>query len=313
MLVTELDGEQFEPMRITRAQRTRAYVKIEDGCESKCSYCAIAAARGPVRSKRPEDVVAEVEGLFSAGTREIVLTGIETGSYGKDLDEDFDLGDLIALLDRRHSCERIRLGSLAPELIGESFISKVRDTSILAPHFHLSMQSGSNTVLRRMRRRYTAEMALHNMNIIKEAFPTATFTTDLMVGFPDESEEEFRETLDFVGRAEFLDCHVFAFSAREGTVAAGMSGQVSEEIKRQRSERLIDEKNRVRDLVIEKICRGGESLSCVFESRSGDYFVSHSDTFVPVKVKTDEELSGEMREVRPLFSEGGAIIGELID
>lgn len=312
MLVGSLEGEGFESMCITRAQRTRAYVKIEDGCESKCSYCAIAAARGPVRSKRPEDVIAEVEGLFSCGTREIVLTGIETGSYGKDFEEDFDLGDLIALLDRRHSCERIRLGSLAPELIGQRFVDKVRSTSILAPHFHLSMQSGSDSVLHRMRRRYTAEMALRNMNIIKEAFPTATFTTDLMVGFPGESEEEFRETLDFVSRAGFLDCHVFAFSAREGTDAALMTDQVPEEIKRQRSERLIAEAARVRDEIISEICRRGESLSCIFESRSGEYFVSHSDTFVPVKVKTDEELSGQMRKVRPLYAEGGAIIGELI-
>ena len=164
--VTDLDDADFEPMVITKAPRTRAYVKIEDGCESKCTYCAISPARGRVRSKLPEDVIAEVEGLYRSGTREIVLTGIETGSYGKDFDFEYGLGDLIVELERRGSCERIRLGSLAPELIGKSFVDKVKDCKILAPHFHLSIQSGSDNVLRGMKRRYSRAMALNNIRYI---------------------------------------------------------------------------------------------------------------------------------------------------
>ncbi len=312
IIVKNLEGEGFENMKITRPQRTRAYVKIEDGCQSRCTYCAIAAARGPVRSKSPCDVIREVEGLAKGGTREIVLTGIETGSYGADFEEKYDLGDLIAELDRRGSCERIRLGSLAPELMGERFVSKVRDTKILAPHFHLSMQSGSDAVLRRMKRRYNVEMAMRNMELLREAFPKATFTTDLMVGFPGETEEDFLATCDLVSRAGFLDCHVFAYSRRGGTPAAEYQGQIPEAVKKERSERLIKHKNDVRDGVLEEICRRGEPVSCIFEVKSGGFWTAHSDTFAEVRVESDEELSGEMRDVIPTYHKGGIIYGKLL-
>ena len=307
-----LDNEKFEPMSITRPERTRAYVKIEDGCECRCTYCAIADARGPVRSKPAEDVIAEVEGLYKSGTREIVLTGIETGSYGADFEEKYDLGDLIAELDRRGSCERIRLGSLAPELIGEKFITKVGKTKILAPHFHLSMQSGSDSVLRGMKRRYSTEMALRNMEIIRTAFPSATFTTDLMVGFPGESDADFVETVEFVKKARFLDCHVFAYSRREGTPAATYKDQVPEEVKRKRSEILIAEKNKVRDSVLLEICKRGEPLSCIFETVKKNVWTSHSDTFVPVRAESECDLAGRLVMVKPTGVVDGVIYGEII-
>ena len=307
-----LEGEKFEPMTITRPERTRAYVKIEDGCECRCTYCAIADARGPVRSKRPEDVIAEVEGLYKSGTREIVLTGIETGSYGADFSEKYDLGDLIAELDRRGSCERIRLGSLAPELIGEKFIAKVGKSKILAPHFHLSMQSGSDSVLRGMKRRYNTEMALRNMEIIRSAFPSATFTTDLMVGFPGESDADFMDTVEFVKKARFLDCHVFAYSRREGTPAATYENQVPEDVKKKRSEILIAEKNKVRDSVLLDICKRGEPLSCIFETVKGNVWTSHSDTFVEVRVVSECDLSGRLVMVKPVRVDDGVIYGEIL-
>ncbi len=307
-----LDNETFEPMCITRPERTRAYVKIEDGCECRCTYCAIADARGPVRSKRPEDVIREVEALYKNGTREIVLTGIETGSYGADFPEKYDLGDLIAELDRRGSCERIRLGSLAPELIGEKFIAKVRDTKILAPHFHLSMQSGSDAVLRGMKRRYNTEMALRNMSVIREAFPSATFTTDLMVGFPGETDADFLETVEFVKKARFLDCHVFAYSRREGTPAAEYECQIPEDVKRRRSEILIAEKNKVRDSVLLEICEHGEPLSCIFENKRRGFWISHSDTFAEVRAESDSNLSGKLLSVVPKRVEDGVIYGEIL-
>lgn len=307
-----LEGEKFEPMTITRPERTRAYVKIEDGCECRCTYCAIADARGPVRSKRPEDVIAEVEGLYKSGTREIVLTGIETGSYGADFSEKYDLGDLIAELDRRGSCERIRLGSLAPELIGEKFIAKVGKSKILAPHFHLSMQSGSDSVLRGMKRRYNTEMALRNMEIIRSAFPSATFTTDLMVGFPGESDADFMDTVEFVKKARFLDCHVFAYSRREGTPAATYENQVPEDVKKKRSEILIAEKNKVRDSVLLDICKRGEPLSCIFETVKGNVWTSHSDTFVEVRAVSECDLSGRLVMVKPVRVDDGVIYGEIL-
>ena len=307
-----LEGEKFEPMTITRPERTRAYVKIEDGCECRCTYCAIADARGPVRSKRPEDVIAEVEGLYKSGTREIVLTGIETGSYGADFSEKYDLGDLIAELDSRGSCERIRLGSLAPELIGEKFIAKVGKSKILAPHFHLSMQSGSDSVLRGMKRRYNTEMALRNMEIIRSAFPSATFTTDLMVGFPGESDADFVDTVEFVKKARFLDCHVFAYSRREGTPAATYENQVPEDVKKKRSEILIAEKNKVRDSVLLDICKRGEPLSCIFETVKGNVWTSHSDTFVEVRAVSECDLSGRLVMVKPVRVDDGVIYGEIL-
>ena len=307
-----LEGEKFEPMTITRPERTRAYVKIEDGCECRCTYCAIADARGPVRSKRPEDVIAEVEGLYKSGTREIVLTGIETGSYGADFSEKYDLGDLIAELDSRGSCERIRLGSLAPELIGEKFITKVGKSKILAPHFHLSMQSGSDSVLRGMKRRYNTEMALRNMSIIRSAFPSATFTTDLMVGFLGESDADFMDTVEFVKKARFLDCHVFAYSRREGTPAATYENQVPEDVKKKRSEILIAEKNKVRDSVLLDICKRGEPLSCIFETVKGNVWTSHSDTFVEVRAVSECDLSGRLVMVKPVRVDDGVIYGEIL-
>lgn len=309
--VENLDEATFEPMTITKAPRTRAYVKIEDGCESRCTYCAISSARGRVRSKLPEDVIREVEGLYKNGTKEIVLTGIETGSYGRDFDFDYGLGDLILELDRRRSCERIRLGSLAPELIDKSFVDKVKGAKILAPHFHLSIQSGSDNVLRAMKRRYSRAMALANIKYIKENIPAAQFTTDLMVGFPGESEEDFLMTVSFAKEVGFIDAHVFAYSKRKGTPAESYDGQIEESEKKRRSARLIAAKNEVRDSVLDEIVKEGEPLSAVLETYDGGLYSAHSDSFVEIKVEASDGLQGEIVEVVPLSHKDGIILGKL--
>ena len=310
--VNSLDGVCFEPMAITHAPRTRVYVKIEDGCESRCSYCAIADARGPVRSKPVDEVVREVEALAKNGTREVVLTGIETGSYGKDLGMKNGLAELIALLDKRGSCERIRLGSLAPELIGESFVNTVKDCKILAPHFHMSMQSGSDKILNAMRRKYSSEMALKNIMRIKEAIPDAQFTTDMMVGFPGESDEDFSETVEFVRKVGFIDVHVFAYSRRKNTPAATYDGQIDEAVKKQRSAQLIKEKNLVRDCVLEKIVKSEKVLSCILESERDGVYTAHSDEYFEVNVKALPKMEGEMVKVLPVSHKNGIITGKLI-
>ncbi len=310
---TELEGAAFEPMCITKAPRTRAYVKIEDGCESKCTYCAIKDARGPVRSKPKDDVIKEVEGLSESGTLEIVLTGIETGSYGRDFEETYTLADLIVELDERKSACRIRLGSLAPELIGESFVERVRGVKILAPHFHLSVQSGSDAVLRAMKRRYNRRVALENIKRLKSAFPTAQFTTDMMVGFPGESEEDFLDTLSFVREAKFLDVHVFAFSQREGTPAFHMEGQIDETEKRSRSARLIAVKNEVREEVLEELVKIGEPLSVILETRDAELYSAHSDGFVEVRVKAPRGMEGKLIEVVPVSHKNGILYATFID
>jgi threonylcarbamoyladenosine tRNA methylthiotransferase MtaB len=310
--VKDIDSEPFEPMRISRGPRTRVYVKIEDGCESRCSYCAIPSARGKVRSKPMEQVIEEVEALRDSGVREVVLTGIETGSWGRDLSGELDLGDLLRELDRRGSAERIRLGSLAPELMGESFARKTCDLKILAPHFHISVQSGSDKVLRAMRRRHNSATALENIMRLRALIPEAQFTTDLMVGFPGETEEDFDKTREFLERAQFIDTHVFAYSRRHNTPAASFGGQIPEQVKRRRSEELIKAAEQVRDRVLDRIIARGEPLPCIFESQKCKVWFAHSHNFAAVAVRTEEvDLAGESRLVTPLYREGGIIYGEI--
>ena len=306
-----LECASFEPMCVKNAPRTRAYVKIEDGCECKCTYCAIAGARGPVRSKRPEDVISEVEGLYKNGTREIVLTGIETGSYGADFEEKYDLADLLLELDRRRSCERIRLGSMAPELLSEKFISRVGNLEILVPHIHISMQSGADNVLRGMKRRYNRKMALENIERIRSYKPDTMFTADLMVGFPGESEEDFLDTLKFVREAKLLDAHVFAYSKRDGTPAAEYEDQVAESVKKERSARLIAEKNAVRDEVLSSVIESGKTLSCIAETFDNGVYTAHSDSYIEVQFEGNAGLSGEVITILPITHKDGIIYGSV--
>ncbi len=311
--VTDVNFAEFEPMCITRAERTRAYVKIEDGCECRCTYCAIADARGRVRSKPPADVIAEVEGLSRGGVREIVLTGIETGSYGRDFAVDYGLADLLCELDKRKSAERIRLGSLAPELVGKAFIEKVKNLGILAPHFHLSVQSGSDKVLHRMKRRYNSSQALENISLIRENIQDVAFTTDLMVGFPGETEEDFLLTVDFVRKARFIDAHVFAYSKRSGTPAADYPDQIDEATKHARSEELIRVKNEVRDSVLSELVERGEPLSVILEAYDGGGYSAHADNFAEVYVTSDNaKLKGSSFKVLPVSSKNGIITAKPI-
>ncbi len=311
--VSSLSGVPFEPMCIRSAPRTRAYVKIEDGCESKCTYCAIASARGPVRSKPREEVIQEVESLSASGVKEIVLTGIETGSYGRDFDTGYGLAELIVELDGRRSAERIRLGSLAPELVGREFSEKVRGASALAPHFHLSVQSGSDKILAKMKRRYNREMALRNIEELKRAIPRARFTTDLMVGFPGESEEDFLDTVRLVREVGFIACHVFAYSRRAGTPAAEYPDQVPEAVKRERSARLIAVAAEVRDTALSELVSLGEPLGCILETYEGGSYTAHSDEFAEVRVTAEGGREGEYVRVKPLYHENGIIYGEILE
>ena len=310
--VSDLDGASFESMCVKNAPRTRAYVKIEDGCECRCTYCAISGARGPVRSKRAEEVISEVEGLYKNGTLEIVLTGIETGSYGADFETKYDLADLICELDRRHSCGRIRLGSMAPELLTPPFIDKIANTKIMVPHFHISMQSGSSKVLRDMKRRYNRDMALKNIKHIREKMPDVMLTADLMVGFPGESEEDFLDTMRFVSEARLLDAHVFAYSKREGTPAETYENQIPENIKKERSARLMAECVRVRDEILSGVVADGKPLSCILETYNKGEYTSHSDSYIEVVCKGDKGLNGKMVLVKPTHHENGKIYGEII-
>ena len=310
--VTDIDTEPFEKMSITKGPRTRVYVKIEDGCECRCTYCAIPSARGHVRSKDRLDVIAEVEALSKSGVKEIVLTGIETGSYGADFRENYRLKDLLCELDERKSAEQIRLGSLAPELVGKDFVEKIKNLKILAPHFHLSIQSGSDSVLRGMKRRYNRSIALENIERIRENIEGATFTTDIMVGFPGESEEDFLDTVDFVKKARFLDAHVFAYSKRKDTPAATYKNQVPEDVKKRRSADLINIVKEVRTSVLSDILDSKAPLSCIFEEKRDGMWYGHCECFAEILVESNEDLHGEKRTVVPVALENDILISKLL-
>lgn len=234
---------EYEDMEISAAaEHTRAFVKVQDGCNQFCSYCIIPYVRGRIRSRELEDAVEEVKRLKEAGYREIVLTGIHLSSYGMSGGNDFSksrLPELIRAVGERTGIERVRLGSLEPRIITGEFVRELKEVPALCPHFHLSLQSGCDSVLKRMNRKYSAEEYYEKVCMLREAFDHPAITTDVIVGFPGESEEEFQETRDFLGRTGFYEMHVFKYSRRKGTVAAAMEGQIPEAVKGRRSGELL--------------------------------------------------------------------------
>ena len=301
------DAGGFEKMCISRFDRTRAYVKIEDGCESHCTYCIIPSARGRIRSKEPDEVLDEVRMLTRNGCREVVLTGIETASYGKDL-PDCDLAELLRRIDRIPGIGRVRLGSLDPSLIRPDFVSRIKDLSSLAPHFHLSVQSGSDSVLARMKRKYNSRMALEGMELLRQKIPEVQFTTDMIVGFPQETEAEFEDTLRFARRAEFLMIHAFPYSKRSGTPAARMSGQVPEEVKRERVRRLIRQQESIRGRILDRIT--GKTVPVLFESWENGRAYGHTPQFIEVACPSPFPLHAQLLHVRILGNNGSFCTGE---
>ena len=273
------DALGFEKMRITHFDRTRAYVKIEDGCESHCTYCIIPSARGQIRSKDPCDVLDEVRTLTENRCREVVLTGIETASYGKDLDG-YRLIDLLEEVDRIPNIGRIRLGSLDPSLMKPAFVERISKLHSLAPHFHLSMQSGSDKILALMKRKYNTRIALEGIERLRAAMPGVQFTTDMIVGFPNETEEDFAETVRFVEQAKFLMIHVFPYSRRKGTVADTMSGQIPEAIKHERVHRLSQVAEEIRKRILDD--QSGKTVDVLFETYKDGMMYGHTASFIEV-------------------------------
>ena len=294
--VGDVNTAPFEPMEITRFERTRAYVKIEDGCENRCSYCAIPGARGRVRSKPLADVVREVEGLVRGGCREVVLTGIETASWGRDI-PGADLADLLEAVDAIPGIGRVRLGSLDPSLMKEKFVERIAALRSLTPHFHISMQSGSSAVLAAMKRKYNREQALAGIRRLRAAFPRLELTTDFIVGFPGETEADFAETVSFAKEAEVLSMHVFAYSKREGTVAASLPGQLPNAIKKERSAALMAVGAALRQQRLEKALQV-PVRQVLFETYENGLAVGHTDSFLEVAAPAPAPLHAALLTVR---------------
>ena len=307
--VAPLAGADFESMHILHAPRTRAYIKIEDGCDNRCAYCKIPDARGHVRSKKIADVVAEARALTDAGVREVVLTGIETASFGADTGE--SLCDLLDAVNGIDGIERIRLGSLEPTLMRPAFLDRIAKVGKLTPHFHLSMQSGSSRTLAAMRRKYNAETALRNIENTRAALPGVQFTTDFIVGFPGETDEDFAETMEFARRVGFLATHVFKYSKRAGTPAAKMPDQVPEEIKHARSQALIALSAESTAHCLAEILAAHPTETVLFEQKIGGLWSGHTAAFAEVRAASDADLHGELRKVRLDKIEDGYIRADL--
>ena len=308
--VPSLEGAPFEPMTIHRSERTRAYLKIEDGCESKCAYCIIPRARGPIRSKPLMEVVEEAKILIQAGYREIVLTGIEISAYGKDL-EGAKLPDLLYALDKLEGLERIRLGSLDPSLLTPAYTEKLRSVEKLAPHFHLSLQSGCDKTLAAMRRRYNTSMVKRNVDAIRAAFPDACFTADVIVGFPGETDEDFVTTSAHVASLDLLDCHVFPYSKRPGTEAADMKGQLPEQVKEARVHALSAIVSEGQQRVLN--AQLGKVLPVLFEEEKDGFAIGHTASFLNVAVRSQTSLHGQLHKVRLTDIDGARLVGIIED
>ena len=279
------------------AGRTRAYLKIQDGCNNFCSYCAIPHARGRSRSRKPGDVIKEAEHHAKNGTVEIVLTGIHLDSYGKDLGS-ASLVDLLESLDEIEGIERIRLGSLEPASINPDFVKRVSNLKKLCPHFHLSLQSGCDSTLQRMKRRYNTTQYRESADLIKKHIEDVAITTDIIAGFPGETEEEFNETYEFAESIGFMKIHVFPFSARKGTLAYGMPDKVPGEIKKERSAKLIELSNRGFEKFTESMI--GKSYEILMERESAaesGYWEGHTPNYIKALVECSGCVPGTIHRV----------------
>lgn len=308
--VDDIETAPLEKMCINNFERSRAYVKIEDGCDNRCTYCTVPLARGSVRSKDPQSVIDEVEGLAARGFHEIVLTGIETASYGKDFDNGYKLIDLLEEVNDTGSVKRIRMGSLDPTVLKPEFVDKIATLEHCCPHFHISVQSGSSTVLAAMKRKYNADMVLKNIEYVREKMPGATFSADMIVGFPGETDELFEETVEFVKKAKFLHLHVFPYSKRSGTPAAEMEDQIPENVKAERVERLEKIGHEIVFGMAEQYI--GQQKDVLFESCEDGKAVGHTEEFLEVSVITNANLHGELKAVKLNGFDGNAFTGFII-
>lgn len=284
----------FEEMTVSNiTTHTRAFVKIQEGCNQFCTYCIIPYARGRVRSRELSHVVDEIKQLTTKGYVEFVLTGIHIGSYGLDLDQ-VELIDLIESIHAIEGVKRIRLGSIEPRLISDSFVARLSSLPKVCDHFHLSLQSGSNTVLKRMNRKYTAEEFFESVQRLKSIYKAPSLTTDIIVGFPGETEEEFLETMSFVEKVGFSEIHVFQFSKREGTPAAEMKDQVDGKIKKLRSEQLISRANQLTHIYQKQFIN--QELEVLVEEDKDGFSQGHSTNYLNVLIK-DKVKSGTLLKV----------------
>lgn len=299
----------FEPLSAIHGEKTRAHLKIQEGCDRYCSYCIVPYVRGPVRSRPPQDVKEELVQLAQAGYREVVLTGIHLMSYGKDLGKDCSLLDAIRQGADVEGISRIRLGSLEPAMMDDAFVAGLAEQKKICRHFHLSLQSGSDTILSRMNRRYSAAEFAAAVKRLRAAMPGCAITTDIIAGFPGETQQEHEETLAFVKEVTFARVHVFPFSSRAGTKAAAMPGQLPKAVKEARAHQIADLARRQEEQFVASIV--GSVQTVVPEIRTEKGWEGYTDTYVRILLDAEEELSGPV-QVQITGAEGDLAFGRII-
>ena len=287
---------EFQEMgAITFSEKTRATVKVQDGCNNFCTYCLIPFARGRIRSRKKENVIEEVKKIAEKGIKEIVITGIHIASYGKDFDNNYRLIDLLEDLDKIDGIERIRLGSLEPTIVTKEFAERLSKLDSICNQFHLSLQSGCDETLKRMNRKYSCDEFFKVTEILREYFKDVNLTTDIIVGFPGETNEEFESTYEFLSKIKFYKMHIFKYSPREGTLAAKMTNQIDGNIKEERSQKLIELSNKNEREYNEKYI--GKSVDVLFEEEKDGLWSGYTKNYVRVFVESDESLENRLKKI----------------
>ncbi len=293
---------------VTYTEKTRAVIKVQDGCNNFCSYCIIPYAKGRVRSRKLESVVKEITEIAAKGIKEVVITGIHVASYGIDFDNNTRLIDLLEAIQKIDGIKRIRLGSLEPNIITEEFVNRLKKVTKMCDHFHLSLQSGCDETLKRMNRKYTAETFEKEVNLLRKTFPDVALTTDVIVGFPGETEEEFNETYKYLSKIRFTKLHVFKYSPRKGTVAAKMKNQIDSTVKEKRSHKLIELSNECEIEFLDRYV--GKELKVIFEKQDGEYIKGRTTNYLVVKAK-ETELENQIKDVKIVSRDNLELIGEM--
>ena len=291
---------------VTFTEKTRAVIKIQDGCDRFCSYCIIPYARGRVRSRKPESVVSEVEKIAKEGIKEVVITGIHIASYGKDFKNNYKLIDLLEELNKVNGIERIRLGSIEPLLITEEFVNRIKKLEKVCHHFHLSLQSGCDETLKRMNRRYTTKEFKEIVERLRNTYKDVMLTTDIIVGFPGETEEEFSETYKFLKDIKFYKMHIFKYSPRKGTKAAEMKNQVNGNIKEERSRKLIELSDENEKEYNKRYI--GKEVEILFEEEKEGLYKGHTQNYILAYYNTDKKLENKIVKVKCIGTETEHII-----
>ena len=308
-----LRNKNFEELDIEEYQdKTRAFLKIQDGCNKFCSYCLIPFARGAVCSKDPEKLLKEVHELAQNGFKEIILSGVHTASYGVDLEGDWSLVKVLEEINKVEGIERIRIGSIDPTFFSEGVIEKITTLEKMCPHFHLSLQSGCDATLKRMNRHYTAEDYKTVVENLRKYISDVSITTDIIAGFPGESERDFNETYKFLSEIKLSKMHIFKYSPRKGTKAAEMMLQVDGNIKEQRSEALITLAEKLENEFMNKFI--GRTMNVLYEEESkelSNHYVGYTPNYIKVITKSDENLQGKIVETRLKEVDKGYILGKI--